>query len=361
MNAEGIEFFLRELGCSKIRRGGGWVYSSCPLAPWKHRKARDEHPSFTVAVDLSGISGCRCHACDFKGSLLTLLWAVQGCSHRNMDELADFVRKNNGPTMASVADSIRKKRADQIARELSPPTAAEKALPAYDWNREVAGIKGVQVDWIAKLEGLDDLPLLPEDTLAKYKPCSGKVLDYLTGEGKSEYGLRRRLTPAMLAKWEVCWDESFKKIVIPVRDCKQRLVGYSQRAFDVGAKKGPKYLHAKGFRRDFYLYGENFWTPGGTGYVVEGFFDVMRLQSYGYKAGATMGTHLSEFQIEKFIRYFDNIVIVPDGDEPGYAASKTQYQQLSVRLPTRIAHTPEGYDPDDFSPAQAEYLLGAPS
>lgn len=358
MKAPEIEWLLRQLHCDKINSRGDWVYSSCPLARWKHRTGVDKHPSFSVAVDAESISGAKCHACQFSGSLLELLWAVQRYSKKNVDELADFVRANNGMNSEGVVAKIKAKREQEAKMDLSPTKPNE---PVYDWDREVAGIKGVQVDWLKKLDGKDDLPVLPDDTLKKFKPCPGPVLDYLTGSGPSDFGTKRRLSPKMISDWEICWDSSYKKIIIPVRDCKKRLVGYSQRSLDPNAK-GPKYRHTAGFRRDFYLYGEQFWDEGPSKVccIVEGFFDAMRLREYGYKAGATMGTHISDFQIEKLIRHFERFIIVPDGDQPGYEAARIWFERLSVRLPATVARTPEGYDPDDFSEKQAHILLGEP-
>ena len=360
-----VEWLLGQLDCSKIRNAGGVVYASCPFARWTHRKSRDEHPSFTVMVDDAGISGAKCHACGFSGSLLELVFKIKEhagspSTKERMNELADFVRSHNGPSFGMRMQARRAKKAADEARELSPLTEAEKALPDYDWNREVAGIKGVQVDWIAKLEGKEDLPLLPEEALAKYVPCTGDVLEWLTGKGKSEHGARRNLTPELIKMWEICWDPQFKSVIFPIRDCKGRLVSTSARGFDPN-RKGPKYMHSKGFKRNFYVYGEHLWKEGGTGVITEGFFDVMRLNSYGYKAGAAMGTSLSEFQIEKLIRYCDIVVIATDGDQPGYDAAQEWYKQLSPRLPTRIAKIPEGYNPHDFSRDQSLYVLGEPA
>lgn len=366
MKAEHIEHFLKQLGCDKINARGEWVYSSCPFAPWKHRKARDEHPSFSVAVDLQSVSGARCHACGFKGSLLELLWMYQRLAKKQMNELADFVRANNGANLNSITEGIMKRRAAEAA-EAAKPAVERKPEPVFDWNREVAGIKGVQVDWLRKLDGKDDLPVLPNETLARFKPCTGAVFEYLTGnEEDTPYGRQRNLTPEMVARWELCFDERYNSITIPIRDCKQRLVAYSQRAFvpKDQAKKGPKYRHTYGFKRDFYLYGEQFWPEegkGGTGYLVEGFFDSQRLQWYGYNVGAVMGTSLSEFQLEKLVRYFERLVIVPDGDEPGIKASRQWYERCSIRLPTTVARTPMGFDPQDFTRQDAFTLLGAPA
>lgn len=359
-----VEFLLKELGCSKIRNAGGVVYASCPLARWTHRKSRDEHPSFTVMVDDAGISGAKCHACGFSGSLLELVFkakehAGSPSTKAQMNELADFVRGHNGPSFGLRMKARRERKTKQEERELSM-TPEERAAPPFDWNREVAGIKGVQVDWITKLEGKDDLPILPEDALSKFEPCTGKVLDWLTGEGKGEYGERRNLTLEMIKQWEICWDPKFKSVIFPIRDCKGRLVSHSARGLDLN-RKGPKYMHSKGFKRDFYVYGEHLWKPGGTGVITEGFFDVMRLNAFGYKAGAAMGTALSEFQIEKLIRYCDIVVIATDGDAAGYEAAPRWYKQLSERLPTRIAKIPEDYSPGDFSFDQARFVLGDPA
>lgn len=360
MKANDIEYVLRQLGCDKINTHGDWVASSCPLASWKHRSGSDKHPSFSVAVDAEGVSGCKCHACNFKGSLLELLWTVKRLSKRNMDDLMLFVRRNNGGGFDGLVEKIHQKRKLEAETEAAP----KPVFPAWDSSREVAGITGlVQGDWVKKLDGGDDLPILPESTLKKFKPCEGVVLDYLTGSGESDFGERRALTPQMLADWELCWDSSFRKITIPVRDLKKRLVGYSQRSLDPKKVKGPKYMHSKGFKRDFYLYGEQYWSEvkREACCIIEGFFDAMRLRSYGYAVAATMGTHLSDFQIEKLVRNFERFIIVPDGDEPGYEAARVWRDKLSVRLPTTVARTPLGYDPDNFSEKQSHALLGAPS
>ncbi len=350
MNSSNITVLLNRLGCSKVKDGGSWVYSSCPLAPYTHSKARDEHPSFSVAVDQSGVSGCRCHACHFDGSLLALVWKLASLSHTSMDEVVEFVRLNNGPTLSSIATSIKKKHAEQ-AMFAANPEKAPKVVP-WDPEREVAGIKGVQLDLLVKLGDKNDLPLLPENALSSFVKPQGEVLEYLLND--------RHLSREMLEQWDIRWDSYARRIVIPVWDCKKRLVGYSRRAFDDGVK--PKYMHADGFKRDFYLYGEHLWEPGqgGACHIVEGFFDVKRLVSYGYRCGAVMGSYLSDFQLEKIVRFFDRVVIVPDGDKPGYDAADLMFKRISPRLPTHIVHTPVGMDPDDFTRDFAVELLGAP-
>lgn len=364
MNASNIQTLLSRLGSTRIHQSGQHVYSSCPLAPYTHAKRVDAHPSFTVMVDDSGISGAKCHACNFSGSLLELMYKFQSASHRKVSDLIVFVEQNNGPTFGSLIEGLMKKHAGEEAHaqareEWRAKKAAQPDLkepppppvPAFDPNREIAGIRGVQLSLQMKV-GDRDLQVLPEDTLASWKEPSGEVLEHLLHE--------RRLTPAMLKQWEIRWDAKYGRIMIPVRDVLKRLVGYSGRAFSDGVK--PKYMHAKGFRRDFYLYGECLWEErrSATCCLVEGFFDVHRLVSYGYSCGAVMGSHLSDFQIEKLVKYFDKVLIVMDGDKPGYDAARKIFEQVSPRLPAHIVPTPVGMDPDDFLREDARLFLGEP-
>lgn len=358
MNAENIQILLKKLGCEKVYRSGDWVYSSCPLALYKHPSRSDRHPSFSVSVEEEGRSGARCHACNYSGSLMELMYTLERASSKRYGEQIAFVEANNGMTYGSLIEGLRKKMGIQTARAAKYEEARKNGTalppppdPVWDPTKEVAGITGVQMNLMKKL-GERDLQVLPENTLERFKPLTGEVLAYVEHE--------RRLTPSMIQRWELKWDRQYGRIVIPVRDCKQRLVGHSGRAFSENLK--PKYMHAKGFRRDFYLYGENLWEEGkgGTCCVVEGFFDVHRLVDYGYKAGAMMGSYLSEFQIEKLVRFFDKALIVPDGDKPGYDAAKKNFEMLSVRMPAHIVPTPWGQDPDDYSRSEALELLGSP-
>jgi len=349
VKSEHIQVMLRKLGCTKIKPGGQWIYSSCPLAPWTHAKLVDNHPSFSVAIS-EGNSGCTCHACNFKGSLVELLWKIQIRSGEDQSDVMEFVSTHNGMTVEQMTE-----RLEAQGKRLQNPEQVS-ARPVFDPQKEVAGIKGVQLSFGMEMAE-KDLRILPEETLTeKFLPIEHRsstgVRNYLVNE--------RRFSLEVLNKWEVCWDAKFGRITIPIRDCKGRLVGHSGRAFREGVT--PKYMHAKGFKRDYYLYGEQFFTENGTGVgcLTEGFFDVMRLQSYGYATGAVMGTHLSDFQLEKLVRFFNRVVIVPDGDKPGREAAEAWCEKISKRLPCKIVSMRDGDDPDDLTPTEASELIGPP-
>jgi Toprim-like len=355
MDVANIQTLLRKLGCSKIKPSGRWVYSSCPLAAHTHAKGRDNHPSFSVAVSPGGVSGCRCHACSFSGSLLELMWRLERASGSSASDALEFVRIHNQPnseaaTKAASYAEVQKVRLRAISCS-TPASGVPVAFPAYKVGAvgDVAGMTGVQ---LALLPDDVKLPVLDDSVLEAYRKVPASVRSYLMET--------RGYEAQTLRKWEIGWDRAEQRIVIPVRDCKKRLVGVSRRAFVDGQR--PKYRHSTGFRRDYYLYGECFLEENveATGYLVEGFFDVLRLRRRGYRGVAMMGSHLSEFQMEKLVHFFTNLVIVPDGDAPGAEAAAKAYASMRHRLPTSVVPIPEGKDPDDLTAAEMQDLLGEP-
>lgn len=191
--------------------------------------------------------------------------------------------------------------------------------------------------------------VLPDRDLADMRGLSEEATTYLAGRG---------LSSETMAAWELGHRGS--RIAIPIRDYKQRLVGISGRLFGSHGS-GPKYLHSLGFRRDFFLYGESKIVEGRTGYVVEGFFDVIGLWQSGYTNGvAIMGSYPSKHQIEKFVRFFSDVVVLGDGDKAGREMALKVLEALRPRMPARIVEIPQGKDPADLSTDQKIELLGEP-
>lgn len=85
-------------------------------------------------------------------------------------------------------------------------------------------------------------------------------------------------------------------------------------------------------------------------FVVEGYFDVMRLSEYGYhNVVALCGTSLSDRQCELLRRYCDKIVLLLDGDDAGrLATNKSSIKARQMNLFANIVELPESQDPDDL-------------
>jgi hypothetical protein len=215
----------------------------------------------------------------------------------------------------------------------------------------VPKVAGVSVSpWLADAVPANvKLEVLPESTLDPIRTIPDFVMEYLTGP-------KRRLSLESIKMWELGWHAGVRRVAIPIRDAEGSLVGISGRAFY--ERQSPKYLHSSGFRRDYYLYGERLIKRGVKGFLCEGFFDVIYLHQMGYNAVAMLGSHLSRFQAEKLTQFFSELVIIPDGDGPGYEAAEKAQVQLASRLPTRIANVPEGKDPDELDSDEMIEILG---
>ena len=65
---------------------------------------------------------------------------------------------------------------------------------------------------------------------------------------------------------------------------------------------------------------------------------------------ALCGTSISEYQISLASRFCDNIVLLMDGDEPGFIASTKAAEKITeLGLNAIQIFLPPGMDPDDFA------------
>jgi hypothetical protein len=327
VNAEDATALLIKLGCDRIKPNnrGDFISATCPLSQWTHKGGIDLHPSFGISIHPGGESKFKCFTCGMDGSLVNLLWRIGKESKKDLSALSAEVASKNQPSTSSVMRAIDSAQVGWrgVSRDSSGLALAAKTA--------------------TKLK--EAPPPLSETELNRFSDPTPEVMGYLVKD--------RRLTPESIAKWELKWSERARRIAIPIRSTTGDLVGISGRAFD---KQRPKFLHSSGFRRDFYLYGERFCTRGVTGYLTEGFFDVMWLQQQGVNAFAIMGAYLSGVQVDKIIQMFTRIVIVPDGDKPGAEAADRIGDMLSDRIPVSVLPMAEGKDPDELTPDELEAL-----
>jgi hypothetical protein len=202
------------------------------------------------------------------------------------------------------------------------------------------------------------LAALPEEDLTKLDEWGPKAIQNV-GDPKLKAKLQS-IPDHVFAKWEVRWSNKAQRLAIPIRDCNGKLVGISGRAMHRDQK--PKFLHSTGFSRDYYLYGEQFIDPSHKKvYLVEGFWDVMWIVENGWpNCLGVMGSYLSKFQVEKIVRWADEVIIIPDGDGPGYEAAARWEKELTHRLPSRTVKVPDGSDPDELHFPTLVHLLGPP-
>lgn len=349
MNSLDLERFLREgLKLLKVKRlSNGWIEAACPFSS-QHSGGRDKSPSFGVRVGADRPSHYRCQGCHAKGSLTDLVWRLADVlgGETHASDIFNWVIKNDYGLIGA-ARYLHEREGDK--------GKDKGGLPPYPATL-------VDVPYVAPeakiqpLVALDSpVPLtLPEEDLVGLQDIPPEVLRYLQGP-------KRKLTLDTIRIWEIGFGG--RRISIPIRDYEKRLVGISGRLFEEEDRivKGPKYLHSRGFRRDFFLYGEHMISPGGVGYVVEGFFDVIGLWQSGYMNGVgIMGSYPSEHQIEKMVKFFSSVVVIGDGDKAGREMAKKTHEALKPYLPVQIAPIPDGMDPDELTAEEKLDLLGPP-
>ena len=154
----------------------------------------------------------------------------------------------------------------------------------------------------------------------------------------------RNISQAMVKRWGMgyCMSGRYnERVVIPVV-CRGMT---SFVARDMTGKSSFKYLNPGTLQANF-LGGFDRLDPGAPVYVMEGIFDAIRWDGWGFQSCPYFGSHLREPQIE-LLRDLNppEVVVVPDGEA---------YQDVVVKC-SHIAHLfrkltvvklPYGIDPD---------------
>lgn len=94
MKLSTVQFILARLGIEDGTKPSGteWVMSRCPLAPARHEKGVDYHPSLAVKIT-PGPSFVKCHSCDYIGVLKGLVYECRKLGLVGEDDARLALRK----------------------------------------------------------------------------------------------------------------------------------------------------------------------------------------------------------------------------------------------------------------------------
>ncbi|HBM13099.1 MAG TPA: DNA primase, partial [Rhodospirillaceae bacterium] len=150
------------------------------------------------------------------------------------------------------------------------------------------------------------------------------------------------------------------RLVLPIRDRRSRPVGFAGRVLD-GEQSDIKYLNSPAtllFDKKSVLYGADtvrFNSRKGdlsSLILVEGYFDTITLQEAGFPAVASMGTAVTQDQLEAAWSMASTIITCLDGNQAGQIASE---RVLDGALPLldgkrrmSFVTLPADLDPDAF-------------
>jgi len=316
-----------------LKRAGTVHKGLCPFHA-------EKTPSFIVTPDRET---WHCFGCGEHGDIFTFIMRRDGLDFR--EALARLAEK------AGVELSEHTAREDRLKKRLREALEA-----AIAWYREVllqAGQAERARTYLAE-RGLTDATL--EKFTVGYAPNTWDALTKrLRGKGFSD----AELSGAGLASPSTrggIYDRFRGRIIIPIRDASGRAIGLGGRILPDA--EGPKYLNSPAtplFDKSRTLYGIDLAKAAirreKLAVIVEGYTDVMAAHQAGFaNVVASLGTALTQGQVELANRYADGVALAYDVDLAGETATQRGLlEELGpVVSKVRVIRIPAGKDPDEL-------------
>jgi len=332
----------------KLVKAGREFKACCPFH-------NEKSPSFYVNDDKGFY---HCFGCGAHGDAIRFLTEAKGLGF--IDAVKELAQAAGMELPAP--DPRAAERNEQQAGLYDVLTAS-----AAWFEEQLAGVGGADARAYLHQRGISD-------RLAKafgigFAPDSrGKLKTALKDFGESrliETGL------LILVEEKEPYDRFRGRVMIPIKDARGRVIAFGGRVLDGGE---PKYLNSPDtplFDKGRTLFNLDRAGPAlrksGRIIVVEGYMDVIALAGAGIEeAVASLGTALTEMQLERLWRLAEIPILCFDGDKAGHkAALRVAHRALPAVGPgrtLRFALLPAGQDPDDLvrtgGAAAVEAVLG---
>lgn len=321
--------------------GGNNLKGLCPFH-------NEKSPSFMVSKDRNLY---HCFGCGASGSALTFLLANDGMTFRDaIRELAAQARLALPPQMQEGQQAGGAPGVPEAAYQATETATKffRHALRYSEEAKEYLRSRGITTATANRYR----IGFAPQE----WNGLREAFADYATNPTLALAGLvRDREATAEKAAARYDWFRS--RIMFPIRDTRNRVVGFGGRILGQGE---PKYLNSPQsglFDKSSILYGfheakeairrEKFVV------VVEGYMDVVILAQHGIEnVVATMGTAFSRAHAERLLTQTQSIVFAFDGDEAGSRACRKTCDAmlglLTEEMDIRFMRLPTGQDPDEL-------------
>ena len=148
----------------------------------------------------------------------------------------------------------------------------------------------------------------------------------------------------------------YDRIMIPILSTNGKIVGFGGRTINSAE---PKYLNSPEsnvFSKRNILFGAYNLKKKNQNIdnviLCEGYMDVIALYRFGYPAVASLGTAVSDKQIDLLTKISKNIFVIFDGDHAGKNASIRLFEKLLPVIKTdnifRFVFLPNNLDPEEY-------------
>ena len=149
----------------------------------------------------------------------------------------------------------------------------------------------------------------------------------LESDRSMQYYLNRNVSKESIEKFKLGYSENMDMVTIPVHSPEGLLLGFVGRSVE-----GKTFKNTPGLPKAKTLFNLNRVKTSKNVYVVESSFDAIRLDQCGFPAVATLGSNVSNFQIDLLKKYFNDIIVIADNDDAGNNMVKKLREKLSSRV-----------------------------
>ena len=149
----------------------------------------------------------------------------------------------------------------------------------------------------------------------------------LMSERAKDYFRYRKLETTSWSKFSLGYSDKQDMVTVPVHSPDGMPVGFVGRSVE-----GKEFKNTPGLPKSKTLFNLNRVKTADRVYVVESSFDAIRLDQIGFPAVATLGSNVSNIQIELLQKYFNNIIVIADNDEAGGNMKSKILEKLGSRV-----------------------------
>ena len=294
----------------------------------------DNHPSMSVSREKRIY---KCFSCGASGNVFNFLMDYE---HIDFKEALKILSDKTGISIGNV--HIKK-----------TTSKYDKLYEIYDlsnkfYQNNLNTNLGKEARDYLKMRKIDDEAIKTFD-IGLSTNNDSDLFKLLTGKGYDA------LTLEKIGLTSTSGDIYRKRIMFPLCDISGKTVGFSGRIYTNSVQS--KYINTKEtpiFKKGQCLYNyhraKEFARLSGSVIIMEGFMDVIRAYTIGYKnVIALMGTSMTNEQANLITKLSRNIYICLDGDNPGKKATISVGEQLEkLGINPKVIPLSSDDDPDTY-------------
>ena len=301
---------------------------------------KEKTPSFNVSDDKGFF---HCFGCGKNGDIFTYVMEMENVTFVDaLKKLADQAGINYNHDTFSENPKLKnqlhllKRVSDSYVQNLNAPIGEKVRNYLYERGINKSIIQNFRIGYSGNLKSNDYLVL-------RLKEEGFSISDMI------EIGLVKENQN----KKHIFYFQ--QRLMIPILNNSGKVIAFGGRLIGEG---NPKYLNSPEtflFHKSKQLFGvmnAKKYLNNKRLVVCEGYMDVISLTSHGYPAVASLGTALTENQIENIFNISDEAFLVFDGDNAGQNATLRVFEKylpkLKLNKKLKFVFLPDRLDPEEF-------------